>query len=100
MVPRVKVAMSSRAVAVEVADRGDLAAEGEVVVPLQPVPTKPAAVGQGDVDVGGAAAGEGGDVVASVAVEVADRGDLVADAKKSCHFTPVPTNRLPLESAT
>jgi hypothetical protein len=71
------------AVAVEVTDGRDVAAVGPPALP-QLAGAEAAAVGEGDVDVeragAGVPVGEGDEVVAAVAVDVADGGGLVDDA--------------------
>src|SRR5262249_26234753 len=69
------------AVAVEVAHQRHLAAVPERVVPLHRAPDEGAAGGEGDEDVAGGAASEGGDVITAIAVEVTLEGDLAAEAE-------------------
>src|SRR5262249_33851525 len=73
------------AVPVEVAHQRDLIAEAEAVVPRGRSADEPRAVGKGDEDATGAAAGEGDDVVLSVSVEIPHPRDLVAKAE---HLVP------------
>ncbi|BET46863.1 hypothetical protein RGQ21_18450 [Kitasatospora aureofaciens] len=86
------------AVAVDVADGGDFAAGGEVVVP-DGGGCEAVAVGEGDVDVGFGALGEGDDVVLVVAVEVAGEGVSPPGAKKSCQTFASP-NSVRVDGAT
>src|SRR5262249_30232558 len=75
-------------VAVEVASELNLLAGGEVVVPLPTSTHEAGTVGQRHIHVGRRTAGERGDVVAPVAVEVANERDLVAGGEV---VVPLPT---------
>ncbi|BET46860.1 hypothetical protein RGQ21_18420 [Kitasatospora aureofaciens] len=86
-------------VAVDVAEGGEFAAGGEVVVPDGGGVEAVGAVGEGDVDLGVGVVGEGDDVVVAVAVDVADGGDFAAGEKWSCQTVAV-AKPLPLERAT
>src|SRR5437764_4089542 len=70
------------AVTVEIPGTGDLHACREVFLPLHALAVELRAVGKRDIDVGHGAAGEVGDVVLSVTVEVADRRDFVVDPEE------------------
>ena len=69
------------AVAVDVADRRDLGADGEEVVPLDARGVAGAG-GEPDVDVGAVATGERDDVGAAIAVDVAGERHLRADGEE------------------
>ena len=73
-------------VAVDVAEGGVFAGDGEVVVPFDGGAGERCAGGEGDVDVGVGVVGEGDDVVFAVAVDVADGGDFVVGGEPVVPF--------------